>query len=195
MLCFLTEKSSYSLKHHFNSVAQSCLILCSPTDCSTSGFPVHHRFLKLAQIHFHQVSDAIQPSYPLSSPFLLPSIFPSMRVFSNESVLCIRCPKYWSFSFSISPSNEYSGLISFRTEWLDLLAVQGTLKSLLQYYSSKASVLWCSAFFMVQLSHPYMTTGKTIALTRQIFVGKAIPLFFNMLSRLVIAFLPRSRYF
>ena len=124
---------------------------------------------------------------------LLPSIFPSIRVFSNESVLCIRWPKYWSFSFSISPSNEYSGLISFRMNWLDLLAVQGTLKSLLQHHSSKASTLRRSAFFIVQLSHPYMTTGKTIALTRQTFVGKVISLLFNMLSRLVITFLPRSK--
>ena len=124
---------------------------------------------------------------------LLPSIFPSIMVFSNESVLCIRWPKYWSFSFSISPSNEYSGLISFRIDWFDLLAVQGTLKSLLQYHSSKASILQCSAFFMVQLSHLYMTTGKTMALTRWTFVGKAMSLLFNMLSRLLIAFLPRSK--
>ena len=127
-------------------------------------------------------------------PLLLPpSIFPSIRVFSSESVLCIRWPKHWSFSFSISPSNEYSGLISFRMDWLDLLTVQGTLKSLLQHHSSKASILWHSAFFMVQLSHPYMTTGKTIALTRQTFVGKVMFLLFNILSRLVIAFLPRSK--
>ena len=124
---------------------------------------------------------------------LLPSIFPSIRVFSNESVLRIRWPKYWSFSFSISPSND-SGLISFRLDWLDLLAVQGTLKSLLQHHSSKASILWHSAFFIVQLSHSYMTTGKTIALTRQTFVGKVMSLLFNMLSRLVIAFLPRSKH-
>ena len=124
---------------------------------------------------------------------LLPSIFPSIRVFSNESVLCIRWPKYWSFSFSISPSNEYSGLVSFRMDWLDLLAVQGTLRSLLQCHSSKASILQCSAFFTIQLSHPYMTTGKTIALTRQTFVGKVTSLLLNMLSRLVITFLPRSK--
>ena len=124
---------------------------------------------------------------------LLPSLFPSIRVFSNEWVLCIRCPKYWSFSFSISPSNEYSGLISFRMDWLDLLAVQGTLKSLLQHHNSKASILRCSAFFMVQLSHPYMTTGKTIALTRWTFVGKVMPLLFNMMSMLVIPFLPRNK--
>ena len=125
---------------------------------------------------------------------LLSSIFPRIKVFSNESVLLIRWPKYWSFSFNISPSNEYSGLIFFRIDWLDLLAVQGTLKSLLQHHSSKASILQHSAFFMVQLSHPYMTTGKTIALTRQTFVGKVMSLVFNMLSRLVIAFLPRSKH-
>ena len=125
---------------------------------------------------------------------LLPSIFPSIRVFSNESVLHIRWPKYWSFSFTISPSSEYSGLISFSMDWLDLFAVQGTLKSLLKHHSSKVSVLWCSAFFIVQLSHPYMTTGKTTALTRQTFVGKVMSLMlFNMLSRLVITFLPRSK--
>ena len=130
----------------------------------------------------------------LCHPILLPpSIFPSIRVFSNESVLPIRWPKYWSFSFSISPSNEYSGLTSFRIDWLDLLAVQGTLKSLLQHHSSKASILGHSAFFIVQLSHPLMTTGKTIALTRQIFVGKATSLLFNMPSRLVRTFLPRSK--
>ena len=125
---------------------------------------------------------------------LLPSNVPSIRVFSNESVLCIRWPKYWSFSFSISPSNEYSGLISFRMDWLDLLSVQGTLKSLLQHHSSKASILQCSAFFMVQLPHPYMTTGKTIALTRWTFVSKVMSQLFNMLSTLVIAFLLRSKH-
>ena len=124
---------------------------------------------------------------------LLPSIFPSIRVFSNESALCIWWPKYWSFSFNISPSNEHLGLISFRMDWLDLLAVQGTLKSLLQQHSSKASILRCSAFFIVQLSYLYMITGKTIALTRQTFVGKVMSLLFNMLSRLVITFLPRSK--
>ena len=126
---------------------------------------------------------------------LLPSIFPSIRVFSNESALCIRWPKHWSFSFSISPSSEHPGLISFRMDWLDLLAVQGTLKSLLQHHSSKASILQHSAFFIVQLSHPYMTTGKTIAMTRWTFVGKVMSLLFNMLSRLVISFLPRSKGF
>ena len=131
----------------------------------------------------------------LCHPLLLPpSIFPSIRVFSNESVLCIRWPKYWRFSFSIGSSNEYPGLISFGMDWLDLLAVQGTLKNLLQHHSLKASILWRSAFFIVQLSHPYMTTGKTIALTRRTFVDKIISLIFNMLSRLVIAFLLRSKH-
>ena len=131
----------------------------------------------------------------LCCPLLLPpSIFPSIRVFSNESVLCLRWPKYWSFSYSISPPNEYSGLISFRMDWLDLLAVQGTLKSFLQHHSSKASILWHSAFFIFQLSHPYMIPGKTIALTRWTFVGKVMSLLFNMLSRVVITSLPRSKH-
>ena len=135
-------------------------------DCSTLSFPVHHQLPELAQTHVHRVSDTIQPSHPPSS-LSLPAkeIFPSIRVFSNESDLHIRWLKYWSFSFGISPSNEYSGLVSFRIDWLHLLAVQGTLKNLLQHFGSKASILQCSAFFMVQLSHPYMTTGKTIALT------------------------------
>ena len=141
-------------------MAQSCPTLCNPVDCSTPGFPVHQQLPEPTQTHVHRVGDAIQPSHPLLS-LLLPSIFPSIRVFSNESVLHIRWPKYWSFSFSISPSKEYSGLISFRMNWFDLLAVQGTLKSLLQHHSSKASILRCSAFFIVQLSHPYMTTGHT----------------------------------
>ena len=127
-------------------------------------------------------------------PLLLPPMPPSIRVFSSESTLHMRWPKYWSFSFSISPSNEYSGLISFRMDWLDLLAIQGTLKSLLQHHSSKASILWHSAFFIVQLSHPYMSTGKTIALTRWTFVGKVMSLLFNMLSRMVITFLPSSKH-
>ena len=150
------------------SVGQSHPTLCDPMDCSTPGFPVLHHIPKLAQTHVHWVGDAIQPSHLLSSLLLLPSVFLSTRIFSSESALCIRWPNYWSFSFSISPSNEYWGLISFRIDWFDLLAVQGTLKSLLQHHISKASVPWHSAFFMVQLSHPHMTTGKTIALT---FVG------------------------
>ena len=133
---------------------------------STPGLPVHHQLPEFTQTHVHGVSDAIQPSHPLLSLFLPPSIFPSIRIFSNESALCIRWPKYWSFSFSISPSNEHPGLISFRMDWLDLLAVQGTLKSLLQHHGSKASNLWQSAFFIVQLSHPYTIPGKTIALAK-----------------------------
>ena len=148
----------------------SCIWLCSPMDCSTPGLPVHHQISEFTQIHVHWVGDAIQLYHCLSSPSLT-SIFPSIRIFSNESVLCIRWPKYWSFSFNITPSNEHSGLISFRMDWLDLLAVQGTLNSLLQHHSSKASILWCSAFFIVQLSHLYLTTGKTIALTRRSFVA------------------------
>jgi len=158
------------------------------------GFPVHHQLLEHTQTHVHRVSDAIQPSDPLSSPSPPAlSAFKSIRVFSSESALRIRWPKYWSFSFSISPSSEHPGLISFRMDWLDLLAVQGTLKSLLQHHSSKASILWRSALFMVQLSHPYMATGKTIAKTRQTFVGKVTSQLFNMLSRLVITFLPNSK--
>ena len=144
---------------------------------STPGFPVHHQHPEFTQTHIHRVGDAIQPSHPLSSPSPSAPIPPSIRVFSNESTLHMRWPKYWSFSLSISPSNEYSGLISFRVDWLDLLAVQRTLKRLLQHYSSKASILQFSAFFIVQLSHLYMTAGKTIALTRQTFVGKVMSLF------------------
>ena len=162
-------------------------------DCSTPGFPVHHQLLELAQTHVHRVSDAIQPSHPLSSPFPPAFALSQHQGLSNESILCIRWPKYWSFSFSISPSNEHSGLISFRMDWLDLLAVQGTLKNLLQHHSSKTSILQHSAFFIVQLSHSYVTTGKVIALTRRPFVGKVMSLFFNMLSSLIIGFLPRSK--
>ena len=154
---------------------------------STPGLLVHHQLPESTQTHVHRVGDGIQPSHPL---LLLPSLFPSIRGFSNESALCIRWPKYWRFSFSISPSNEHPGLISFRMDWLDLLAVQGTLKSLLQHYSSKASMLQHSAFFIVQLLHPW----KAIALTRQTFVGKVMSLLFNMLSKLVITFHPRSKH-
>ena len=171
------------------SVAQSCPILCDPMSCSTQAslsITNSQSSLKLVPI------ESVMPSSHLilCRPLLPPSIFPSIRVFSNESALPIRWPKYWSFSFYISPSSEHPGLI-FRMNWLDLLAVQGTLKSLLQYHSSKASILPCSAFFIVPLSHPYMTTGKTIALTRRTFVHKVMSLLFNTLSRLVIAFLPR----
>ena len=160
------------------SVAKSCLTLCDPTDCSTPGSPVLHYLLKFAQTHAHWVCDAIQPSHPLSSPSPLASIFPNVRVVSYESVLCIRWPKYYSFSFSISPSSEYSGLISFRIDWFDLLSVQGTLESLLQLHSWKASILWHSDFSKVQLSHLYMTTRKTITFTIWTFVSKVISLFF-----------------
>ena len=164
----------------FSSVAQSCPTLCDPMDRSKPGLPVHHQLLEFTQTHVHWVRDAIQLSHPLSSPSPPTSIFPSIRVFSNESALRIRWPKYWSFGFNISPSNEHSGLI-FRMDWLALPAIQGILKSLLQHHSSKASILWHSTFFIVQLSHPYMTTGKTIGLTRQTFVGKVMSLLFNML--------------
>ena len=170
-----------------------CLTLCHPMNCSTPGFPVNHQLLELTQTHVHRVGDAIQPSHPLLSPSPTFNLAQHQGL-SNESVLLIRWPKYWSCSFKINPSNEYSGLISFWMDWLDLLAVQETLKSLLQHYSSKASVLWYSALFIVQLSHPYMTTGKTTALTRWTFVGKVMSLLFNILSRLVIAFLPRSNH-
>ena len=160
-------------------------------DCSMPSIPVHHQLLELAQIHVHGVGDAIQPSHPLSSPSP-----PAFNLSQHQGLfLCIRWLKCWSFSFSISPSNEYSGLISFRTDWFDLLAVQETLKSLLQYHSSNVSILQHSAFFKVQLSHSYMTTGKTIALTIWTSVGKVMFLLFNMQSRLVIAFLPRSKHF
>ena len=154
------------------SVTQSCLTLSDLMDCSTPGFLVFYHRPELAQTHVHQVCDTNQPSPPLSFPSPPASIFPSIRVFQNKSALSIRWPKYWSFSFSISPSNEYLGLISFRIDWFELLAIQGTLKSLLQHHSSKTSILQCSAFFRVQLSHPYTTTGKIIALNRRAFVGR-----------------------
>ena len=177
----------------FSSVQFSCSVM---SDSATPWTAVHQAslsitnsqsLLKLMSIKSMMPSNHLSFCYPL---LLLTSIFPRIKVFSNESVLCIRWPKYWSFIFSISPSNEHSGLISFRMDSLDLLAVQGTLKSLLQHHSSKASILWHSAFFIVQLSHPYMTTGKTIALTGWTFISKVMSLLFNMLSRLVIAFLP-----
>ena len=167
--------------------------LCNPMNHSTPGLPVHHQLPESTQTHVHWVSDAIQPSHPLSSPSP-----PGLKLSQHEGLFKLvssshQVAKMWSFSFSISLSNEYSGLISFRIDWFDLFAVQGTLKSLLQHHSSKASIIHCSAFFIVQLSHPYMTTGKTIALTRRTFVGKVMSLLFNMLSRLVITFLPRSK--
>ena len=191
---FLTTRGTWeTLAESVSSLTRSCPTFYSPMDCSTPGFPVHHHLPELAQTHVHSVSDAIQPSCPLLFPS--PAFNLSQHEsFSNESALCIRWPKYWSFSFSISPSNEYSGLISFRIDCFDLLSVQGTLKSLLQHHSSKASILLCSVFFMVQLSHLYMTIEKTMALTRWTFVGKVMSLLFNMLSRLLTVFLPRSKH-
>ena len=180
--------------------SSSVLTLWNPMDCSNQGplsFPSSQSLLKLMSIESVMPSKHLILCHPL---LLLPSIFLSIRVFSNESALCIRWPKYWSFSFSTRPSSEYSGLISFRIDWFDLLAVQGTFRSLLQHHSSKASILRRSAFWgpwafcEVQLSHPYMTTGKTKALTRQTFVNKGMSLLFYMLSRLVIGFLPRSKH-
>ena len=179
--------------HQFSSVTQSCPTLFDPMDYSTPGLPVYQQLLELAQTHVHRVSDAIQQSYPLLSPSP-PAFNLSQHQGLFQSVLCIRWPKYWSVSLSISPSNEYSGLISSRMDWFDLLSVQTALKSLLQHHSLKGSVFRCSVFFMVQLSYPYMATGKTIALTRRTFVGEVMSLLFNTLSRLVIAFLPRSKH-
>ena len=173
--------SSFNEYCCFCSATRSCLILCHPMDCSTSGFlsfTISQSLFKLMSIELVMPSNHFIIYWPL---LLLPSIFSSSRVFFNESALCIRWPKYWSFSFSISPSNEYSGLISFRIDWFDLLTIQGTLKSVLQHRSLKASVLWCPAFFVVQLSHPYMTTRKTIALTIQTFVSKVMSLVFNII--------------
>ena len=177
----------------YSSSVQSVQFSHSVISNSLQPHGPYQAFPELAQTHIHQAGNAIQPSHPVIPLLLLPSIYPSHSVFSNESVLCIRWPKYWSFSFSISPSNEYSGLVFFRIDRFDLLAVQGTLKSLLRHHSSKASVLWLSALFIVQLSPSYRTTGKIIALTRQTFIGKIMSLLFNMLSRLVTAFLPRSK--
>ena len=178
----------------FSSVTQSCLTLCDPINRSTPGLPIHHQLPEFTQSCVLRVSDDIQPSHPRLSPSPPAPNPSSIKVFSNESTLRMRWPKYWSFSFSISPSKEIPGLISFRMDWLDLLAVQGTLKSLLQHHSSKELILQRSAFFTVQLSHPYMTRGKTIALTRWTFVGKVMSLLVNMPSRLVITFLPRSKH-
>ena len=186
----MTRRKSYQ----FSSVTQSCPTLCDPMNCSTPGLPVHHQLPEFTQTPAHQVGDAIGHFVLCRPLLLLPLIPPSIRVFSNELTLCMKWPKYWSFSFSISLSKEHPRLISFRMDWLDLLTVQGTLKSFFQHHSSKASILRRSAFFTVQLSHPYMTAGKTIALTRWTFVGKVMSLLLNMLSRLVITFLPRSKH-
>ena len=194
LLIFFTYNPFSYCSYQLKSVQLLSHIFATPwtAACLTSlSIASSRSLLKLMSIESVMPSNHLIFCPPL---LLLTSIFPSIRVFSNESVLRIRWPKYWSFSFNISPSKEYSGLISYRMDWLDLLAVQGTLKSL-QHHSSKASILWCSAFFIVQLSHPHMTTGKTIALTRQTFVGKVMSLLFNMLSRLVITFLPRANVF
>ena len=186
--CILEKQSD-----QFSSVTQSCLTLCNPMNHRMPGFPVHHQLIEFTQAHVHQIRGDIQPSHPLFSPS--PPVFHLSQhqgLFKWVSSLH-QVAKYWSFSFSISPSNEYSGLISFRMDWFDLLAVQATLKSLLQHHNSKASLLWGSDFFIVQLSHPCMTTGKTNVLTRWTFDGKVMSLLFNMLSRLVIAFFPRSK--
>ena len=180
--------------YQFSSAAQSSPTLCDPNHRSMPGLPVHQQLPEFTQTHVHRVGDAIQPSHPLSSPSHPALNLSQHRGLSNEWALRIRWPKYWSFSFNISPSKEHPGLISLRMHWLDLLAVQGTLKSLLQHHSSKASILWHSAFFTVQLSHPHMTTGKSIALTRRTFVDNIMSLLFNMLSRLVITFFPRSKH-
>ena len=178
----------------FSSVAQSCPTLCDPMNRSMPGLPVHHQLPEFTQTHVHRVNDAIQPSHPLSS-LSAPAPNPSQhQSLFQWSTLQMKWPKYWSFSFSIIPSKEIPGLIPFRMDWLDLLAVQGTLKSLLQHHTPKASILRHLAFFTVQLSHPYMTTGKTTALNRRNIVGKVMSLLLNMLSRLVITFRPRSKH-
>ena len=177
----------------FSLVAQSCPSLCDPMVCSTPGLPVHHQLSEFAQSHVHRVSDAIQPSHPVVPFSSCLQSFPASGSFLMSQFFTSGS-QYWSFSSNISPSNEYSGIQFLRVDWLDFLAVQGTLKSLLQHHSSKTSVLQCSYSFRVQLSHPYMTTGKTIALTRWTFVGKVMFLLFNMLSRLVKTFLPRSKH-
>ena len=190
LLC--QQKSFQSVQ--FSSVTQSCPTLCEPMNCSTPGLPVHHHLPEFTRTRVPIESVMPSSHLILCRPlFLLPPIPPSIRVFSNDSTLLIRWPKYWGFSFSTIPSKEIPGLISFRMDWLDLLAVQGTLKSLFQHHTSKASIFRCSAFFTVPLSHPYMTTGKIIALTRRTLVGKVMSLLFNIPSRLVITFLPRSK--
>ena len=175
-----------------SSVTQSCPTLCDPMNCSTLGLLVHHQLPEFTQTLAHRVSNATQPSHLLSSLLLLPVILPSIRVFFNESTLHMRWLKYWSFSFSIRPSNELPGLSSFRMDWLDLLAVQGTLKSLLQHHVSKAPNLRRSSFFIVQLSHPHTTNGETIALTKWTFDGKVMSLLFKMLHAMIMTFLLRS---
>ena len=190
--CFFHDPTDVC-RYQFSSVAQSCPTLCDPMNRSTPGLPVHHQLPEFRLTS----TESVMPSSHLifcRPLLLLPPTPPSIRVFSNESTLHMRWPKYWSFSFSIIPSKEIPGLTSFRMDWLDLLAVQGTLKSLLQHHSSKASILQCSAFFIVQLSHSYMTTGETIALTRWTLVGKVMSVILNILSRLLITFLPWNKH-
>ena len=192
-ISFTSDHQALDPRSSVSLVDQSCLILCNPMNRSTPGLLAHHQLPEFTETHVHRVSDAIQPSHPLSSPSP-----PAPNPYQHQSLFqwvntSMKWPKYWSFSFNIIPSKEIPGLFSFRMDWLDLLSVQGTLKRLLQHHSSKASILWFSCFFTVQLSHPCMTTGKTIALTRGTFVGKVMSLLFNMLSRLVITFLPRSK--
>ena len=196
----------YNLLHHLltqfpHLLKETCCSVCSvmsdslwPRELQHAGLPFLHNLPEFAQTHVHWVTDAIQPFHPLPAPSPPALNLSQHQVFPSESVLRIRWPKYWSFSFSIRHSSEHLGLISFRIDWLDLLAVQGNLKSLLQHHNSKTSILQCSAFFMIQLSNPYMTTGKTISLTIQTFVGKVTSVLFNTLSRFVIAFLPRSKH-
>ena len=176
----------------FCSVSQSCPTPWDPMDYSTPGFPIPHHLLEFAQVHIHCIGDDVQAPHPLTPLHLLPSIFPSIGDFSNELSIHVWWSKHWSFTFSISPCSQYSGLISLKMGWFDLLAVQGTFRSLLQHHSSKASILWCCACFMVQLSQPYVTTGKTIALTIRIFVSRVMSLLLKTLSRFAIAFLPRN---
>ena len=189
------RKVFFASSHNQSVQSLSCVWLCHPMDCSMPGFPVHHQLPELTQTHVYWVGDANQPSHPLSSPSPL-----AFNLFQHQGLFqwvnfSHQVAKVLEFQLEHQSFQEYSGLISFRMDWFDLLGVQGTLKSILQHHSSKASILWCSAFFMVQLSHPYMTTGKTIALTRWTFVGKVMSLLFNLLSRLVTAFLPRSSIF
>ena len=188
------EREKAGLKLQFSSVTQSCPTLCNPMNCGMPGLPVHHQLLEFTQTHVHQVGDAIQPTHSLSSPS------PALNLSQHQGLSkwvssSHQVAKYWSFSFNISPSKKHPGLISFRMDWLDLLTVQGTLKRLLQHHGSKASILPCSAFIIVQISHSYTTNGKNIALTRWTFVVKVMSLLFNMLSRLVITFLPRISIF
>ena len=194
-MCIYIDIWNFLVRHCYCLVSQSCLTVCDPMDCSTPGFlsfTISWSLLKLMSIELVMPTNHLILSRPLLP---LPSIFSSIRVFSNELALHIKWPKYWSLSFSLSPFSEYSGLISFRIDWFAIFAVRGTLKSFLQHCNSKVSILQHSAFFMIQLLHLYMTTGKTIALTRQSFVGKVMSLLFNMLSMFVIAFFPSSKHF